>query len=361
MARISRRVARPGALVHCWVRAIALVAVAGILAACGSDDAQRLNRVVVFGDSLSDMGTHQVGAVAQAGGGRYTVNPSPVWSERVARSLGYTMTVGMHGGFGTGLQVCPEPPNCTNWAVGGARVTLHPGIAEDPGGHAQLATTIKEQIDLHLARFDGKFDNNDLVLAQAGGNDLFHQLGVLLSMLQQGATLEQASAAAVAAMATAGAEFASYVKNDILGKGAQYVIVATLVDVGITPFGVSLGPDVQALMATMGGAFNAQLLAGLAGTEARIVDFKALLDQWVGNPAAYGISNASAVACSQEKIAAATGGLVQDGSSLFCTTQTLIDADTGRYLFASDVHPAPYGHELIANAYLAEIDRNHWR
>ena len=359
--RASLRTARIRSVAHRWARVFSLVVFAGIVAACGSDDAQRLNRVVVFGDSLSDMGTHQVGAVAQAGGGRYTVNPSPVWSERVARSLGYTMTVGMQGGFGTGVQLCPQPPNCTNWAVGGARVTLHPGVYEIPGGHGQLATTIKEQIDLHLARFGGGFDNNDLVLAQAGGNDLFVQLGAYVGLRQQGASAEQASATVIAAMAAAGAEFAGYVKNDVLGKGARQVIVATLVDVGITPFGVSLGPDIQPLMAAMGSAFNEQLRIGLAGTEARIIDFKALLDQWVADPAAYGVSNASNEACSKEKIAAATGGLVQDGSALFCTTLTLIDGDTSRFLFASDVHPAPYGHELIANAYLAEIDRNHWR
>ena len=55
-------------------------------------------------------------------------------------------------------------------------------------------------------------------------------------------------------MAAAGAEFAGYVKNDVLGNGARQVIVATLVDVGITPFGVSLGPDIQPLMAAMGSA-----------------------------------------------------------------------------------------------------------
>lgn len=356
------RTAPARAAPHLWMRALALVLVAGIVAACGGDgDTPRLSRVVVFGDSLSDMGTHQVGVVAAAGGGRYTVNPEPVWAERVATNLGYPMTVGMRGGFGTGLQVCPLPPNCTNWAVGGARVTLHPGIYERPDGSGQLAKTIEEQIDLHLTQFGGKFDNDDLVLAQAGGNDLFYQLGAFATMLQQGATAEQASAAVTTAMATAGAEFASYVRNGILGNGARHVIVATLVNVGITPYGAALGQDAQALMAAMADAFNAQLRTGLAGTEARILDAGALLDQWVSNPSAYGISDASAVACSSEKIAAATGGLVQDGSVLFCTGQTLIDTDTSRFFFASDVHPAPYGNELLANAYLAEIDRNHWR
>ena len=256
--RSQRRDALAQSAPRRWMRALAVVLVAGVVAACGSDNNDGgLHRVVVFGDSISDMGTHQVGVVAALGGGRYTVSPAQVWSERAAQSLGYPMTVGMHGGFSAGLEICPQPPNCTNWPNGGARVTLHPGIYEYADGSGQLAKTVKDRIELHLARFDGKFDNNDLVLAQAGGNDAFYPLGVFSAMMAQGATQEQASAAVVTAMAT--------------------------------------------------------------------------------------------------------GGLIQDGSALFCTTRTLIDGDTSRFFFANDVHPTPYGHELLANAYLAEIERNHWR
>ncbi|MCL4747139.1 MAG: SGNH/GDSL hydrolase family protein [Burkholderiaceae bacterium] len=342
-------------------RAMTLATIALVVSACGSgNDKPEFHRFVVFGDSISDMGTYQVGAIAAAGGGRYTVNPGPVWSERVAQRLNYPITSGIKGFDGV-FQVCPVPPNCSNWAQGGGRVTLHPGIRENADGTGQLAKTISEQIAFHLARFGGSFAATDLISVQAGGNDAFFQLGVLTATLQGGGNLQQASAAAVGAMATAGAELAGYVKNDILGKGARFVIVSTFPDLAGTPFGVRLGAQNQALLGAMADAFNAALVAGLAGTDARMLDIRAQFATWLAAPAAYGISNATSEACSRDKIAAATGGLILDGASLFCSAATLVDGDTSRYFFADDVHPAPYGHELIANAFIAELVRLNWR
>ena len=352
----------PFSVLRRWTRAAAVVVVGVVAAACGSsDDDNGIHRFVVFGDSTSDMGTHQVSFVAAVGGGRYTVNPGPVWTERVAQSLGLPMTVGLHGGVSTATQVCPLPPNCTNWAVGGGRVTLHPGIREEADGSGQLAATIKEQIAYHLARFNGKFDNNDLVSIQGGYNDLFYQLGVFAAMLQGGATADQALAAVVTAMATAGGELAGYVKTDILGKGARYVIVQNMSNLAASPYGVASGAQVQALITAMTGAFNAQLAAGLAGSNAKLFDFAATTTQWASNPGAVGITNIANPACSAAKIAAATGGLIQDGASLFCTGLTLVDGDTSKWFYADDVHPAPYGHQLIAEAFLAETRRHGWR
>jgi len=344
-----------------WLRALALAWFAVAVAACGSgDDGPLVRRVVVFGDSVSDMGTHGVGAIAAVGGGRYTVNPGPVWAERVAQELDYPITVGMTGGFGFAPVECPQPPSCTNWAMGGARVSLHPGIRENPDGSGQLARTIREQIALHLARFGG-FDDNEVVSVQGGGNDVFHQLLSIGALVQGGLTFDQALASVVAAMATAGAELAGYVKDDLLRNGARQVVVWNLQDVADTPFGQRLDPQTRALISAMTDAFNARLLGGLAGTAAKIIDTRQLLAQWVANPAAYGFGNVTTEACSRDKIAAVTGGLVQDGASLVCSTQTLIDVDTSRYLFADDVHPAPYAHRLLAETFLAELRRNGWR
>ncbi len=345
---------RGGSLTGRWLRALTALAMVAVIAACGSsDDGPLVRRLVVFGDSISDGGTHQVGAVAAIGGGRYTVSPGPVWSERVAQSLGYPMTVGMTGGFGFVPQECPQPPNCTNWAQGGGRITLHPGIAEYPDGSGQIAKTIKEQISLHLARFNG-FDNNDLVSVQGGGNDIFIQLGTL----QAGGTTPQQ---AVVDMATAGAELASYVKNDIIGRGARQVIVWTLQDIADTVFGQRLDPLTRGLVSAMTDAFNAQVTAGLAGSSAKTIDARQLLAKWTADPGAYGFSNATTEACSKDKIAAITGGLETAGRSLFCSAATLIDGDTSKFLFADDVHPAPYTQQLLAEAFLAEVSRQGWR
>ena len=63
-----------------WKLALLCTATAAILAACGggSPGDQKLrieySSLVSFGDSLSDVGTYQVGGIIAMGGGQYTVN-----------------------------------------------------------------------------------------------------------------------------------------------------------------------------------------------------------------------------------------------------------------------------------------------
>ena len=75
---------------------MALLMAALALSACGgggSDTATKLSfsSMVSFGDSLSDVGTYKVGAIAAVGGGKWTVNGTttgPVnWTELLASQL----------------------------------------------------------------------------------------------------------------------------------------------------------------------------------------------------------------------------------------------------------------------------------
>jgi len=344
-----------------WLRTLAALSLAAILAACGSsdDDGPQIRRLIAFGDSISDMGTYQVGVVAALGGGQFTVNPGPNWTQRVATELGYTMSPHYTGGFGYPAVECVEA-KCSNWAMGGSRVALRPGYYEAPDGSAQLAYSVKNQIDRHLELFKG-FDNNDLISVQAGGNDIFYQLESIPGMLQSGMTLDQAAATVVTALATAGAELAAHVKNDIIAKGGRMVVVWDLFDMAASPYGQSVDAQTRALITAMVDAFNAQLYAGLSGSPAKIFPARQTLDGWTSNPAVYGYSNAAIPACSVDKILVLTGGLIDNGSSLFCSAQTLIDGDTSRFMFADGVHPAPYTHQLIAENFLAAVHAYGWR
>src|SRR5690349_15450173 len=68
------------------------IATAAALAACGGGDDNKVNftQTVSFGDSLSDVGTYQVGTVAALGGGKFTINGAggKVWTEILAAEVG---------------------------------------------------------------------------------------------------------------------------------------------------------------------------------------------------------------------------------------------------------------------------------
>ncbi|WP_317202020.1 SGNH/GDSL hydrolase family protein [Janthinobacterium sp.] len=151
--------------------------------------------------------------------------------------------------------------------------------------------------------------------------------------------------AAVTAMATAGAQTVALVKDQIVAKGANYVIVNNLPDFGNAPVGKSKTPEVQTLINTMVAAFNKQLLDGLTGnSKVLLVDLYKISHDQIVNPGPYGLTNTTTQACLPN---------AYDNSALFCTGKTLIAGDVSHYMFADDRHPTPFEYSLIAR-YVAE-------
>jgi outer membrane lipase/esterase len=144
----------------------------------------------------------------------------------------------------------------------------------------------------------------------------------------------------VTAMGVAGAELAGIVKTMIVGKGANYVVVNNLPDLGGSPAGKAQDAATQTLIKLMVSTFNTQLKAGLA-TEAKAlyVDLYSTSHDQIINPAPYGLSNTSTPACTVK--------------SLVCTGKTLIAGDVSHFMFADDVLPSPYENTLIAK-YVAQ-------
>lgn len=185
---------------------------AAILSACGGSDNDSASTTpsakpkfaaqVNFGDSLSDVGTYKVGAIAQLGGGKYTINgdltasnpalTGKVWPELVAAQLALPASCAAQTGLegtGTGFNIpIVNYPACNNYAQGGSRVT----VAEGPGNKlyaptvGQLTKPITEQMDRHLTKIGGKFTGNEVVFVMAGGNDALQ----LLTNLNTAATAE---------------------------------------------------------------------------------------------------------------------------------------------------------------------------
>jgi outer membrane lipase/esterase len=347
---------------------IAATALALTLAACGGG--KDYDQLVSFGDSLSDVGSYRTPGMAAVGGGKYTVNGpgGSVWVERVAEALNLpapcAAQTGLNavGAFAAFAGAITNHPGCTAYGQGGARVTNPIGpwnaalkASSDPttafqAQLGQLTVPLATQVANHLKAGGGRFDKHSLVLALAGGNDLFMNSGAI-------AAGQLTPEGAVQAMGQAGAELAQLVKKQMLTKGAKRVVVVNLPNVALTPSSVAQGPAVQALVTAMSQAYNAQLAAGLDKTPGvLLVDAFALSNDQAANPARYGLSNLATPACSS------TSPLNPiPGYSLTCTTaSTLAGVDVSRYAYADSVHPTPYAHSLLAKAVLEALARRGW-
>jgi outer membrane lipase/esterase len=373
------------------------VAVASLLTACGgggggtaTGNSTGFTQMVSFGDSLSDVGTYKVGTVAALGGGKFTVNgtSSKNWTELIAAQYGFTAPCAAQTGLfplipgfqGAAIQNFAA---CTNYAQGSARVTSPAGpnstaVQAALGGGAaaaaaapmgMMAVPLVTQMNTHLTKINGSYTGKELVTVLAGGNDIFMNLNAVSSAAAGGtgaagaaaiagwsasvqtavfaggaAAAGAAAGAAVQGMGQAGTELAGYVKTLVVAKGAKYVTVLNLPDVSQTPMTVSFDAATKGLINTMVTTFNTALQAGLKDVAGVIVvDVYTQNKDQINNPAQYGLTNVNTAACS-----ATSAANPLQGSSLTCTTASLISGDTSKYAFADSVHPSPYGYQLLA-------------
>lgn len=342
---------------------LAAAAAALILVACGGGDETPVfsyDKVVVFGDSLSDTGTYKVGTVNAAGGGRWIVNGVPgseMWVERVASQLGLVKPCPAETGLRPNLPgvvgaAVATQPGCFNYAQGSARITspLGPNSfalqsvpdANNGGAPTQtlglMAKPMSSQMAAHLTAVGGAYTGKELVTVLAGANDVFMELAFL------GTALGAASpAGAVANMAMHGTALGDLVKSEVLGKGAKRVLVLNVPYVSGTPYARDLDvsqPGTNALIDQMVNAFNAALAASLnnvAGVRLAdaYTDSKAQFD----NPGNFGIVNRDVRACANNLLG---------GSALVCNGTNVIAGNVSNHLYADDVHPTPFGHQLLA-------------
>ncbi len=377
------------------ILSIALAA-AALLAACGGsddDDKVQFTSVVSFGDSLSDAGTYNVGTVAALGGGKFTVNgagsSSYTWTENLAVRVNAPAQCAARTGLlpnQAGITGAPvtDVAGCTNYAQGSSRVTSEGsgpnGVALQAFGQQNLgfmANSLMEQMNRHLTRVGGSYSGNELVTVNSGGNDAFMQLNgvgsaagggaaavgagtiarwpqsVLDTVALGGAAATNAAGqAAVTAMGQAGTELAGYIKTLIVAKGAKYVVVRNLGNINVTPYGRSLDAGTQGLITNMTQAFNSQLSAGLNGTAGVVIlDDYAISNDAAANPAKYGYTNVTDMACANNPFG---------GSSIVCNSTNVVAASS-QYAFSDSVHPTPYSHQKEAEAAYALLVSSGWQ
>ncbi len=294
-----------------WLRAgvlaVALTMVHGQAAA-------QFNQFVFFGDSLTDAGSFK--PILPPGTGLFTTNPGPVWAQVLASRYGSSASPANQGG--------------NDYAVGGARVTLLPGYPATPP--TSTAPPVSTQVQTYLAA--GSVNSKALYSVWGGANDLFTQI----NLLSTGAIN---SAQAQAALTTAGGQLAQQV-GILSAAGARYIMVFNLPDIGKTP---AFANNSQAAAASaLAGLYNSSMSAGLDALHINIIRLNmfGLFGEVVANPAAFGLTNVTGVACTTS-------------SSLLCTSATLVSPNAPQtYAFADPVHPTTAGHQIISD-YAASV------
>lgn len=286
------------------------------------------SQTVFFGDSLTDSGFYQPILVAGNGPGaasvaRFTTNPGLVWAEFLADFYGTNAT--------PAWQLTPTGIVATggdNFAAGGA--TIEPGPGYPPNPPTAFAPSLTDQVNAYLAANGGQADPHALYSVWGGANDLF--------FLLSGATTQaQFLAAAGDQVALVGA---------LQNAGARYVLVPTLPDVGLTPFGLSQGAAGSAGLTQLSTAYNATLFGGLQAQGLRVIplDVFDFLHEITADPGTYGFTNVTTPACGA-------------APSLGCNPANFVDPNAAEtYAFADGVHPTTASHRLLADYAISVLE-----
>jgi outer membrane lipase/esterase len=373
------------------IRKIALSATIGLVLAAGAGSSAQaaplpFGAQITFGDSLSDVGSYAVGAVAAGGGGKFTINGDAtaqhpelnghIWTEFIAYQAGLpppcAAQTGLLGDPKLGLFApVVNHPGCFGYAQGGARVNdpIGPGNVAAGSPIGELTVPVAGQVAGHLAASGGRFQGNELVLVMAGANDVVTEWRQLLygandAAQAAGGTGPAADAAraaywtangpaALAAMSAAGNALAAIVQQQIVGLGANFVVVNNVPDLSGTPLGGVQAPQLRALVQAMVQSFNTALKAGLDPLPQVVqVDIFALSQDELANPLNYGLTNTTAPACGPNAL---------DGNSLACNVFNVYpNVDISHFLFADTVHPTPYGQWLISTRVAAAMAARGW-
>jgi len=222
--------------------------------------------VYFFGDSYTDMGSFK--PVLPPGTGMFTTNPGPVWAQPFAQSFGFSASPANQGG--------------NDYAYGGARVALQPGYP--PVAPTAAAVPITTQIQQLTSK--GPLDPNAIYSVWGGANDFFTQL----SDLQSG---KITSAQAQANLATAAVQLVQQV-GVLNAAGAKYILFWNYPAAANTP--AYAGNPAIGQVSAFESAYSNEIYGALnaSGIPTIRVNVKALVNEVIANPGAYGFTNVTA-------------------------------------------------------------------
>jgi len=303
---------------HRWILCTMLSACAALAEAHGCD-----NRLVVFGDSLTDPGnayaalgvisTPPFGLIPSAPYASHTFSNGPTWAERLAGELESP---------DSGAPAFVSPGVFTNYAVGGARAR---------GGTGSFDLTA--EVSLFLANFGGRACAQPTYVMWIGGDDLRDALTAL-------ATAASPAAAQAAAGAIIQGALTAIADNVVAlySSGARNFLILDAPDVSHAPAVRLLGAGAVTAGATLSAAFNqglgaaiTQLRQALPQIHIARYDDNALLTAIIADPAKFGLQDAL------------------DPCLHFGVVQNAVCAKPGTFLFWDGIHPTAAGHRIVAH------------
>lgn len=308
----------------------AALAVAALPAAAQSSSKSPFSQTIFFGDSLTDGGYFRPLLIQQLGPngaliGQFTTNPSYVWSQYLADYYGSNAQSAWNGN----TTANPTLAAGNNWAVGGARVGVDAvsGLGVLPSLASQYARYLSSG---HTV------DPGALYTVWGGANDMF----AVQANPSQAAQI--ISGAVTAQVGLVGA---------LTQAGAQYILVPTLPDLGLTPDSRAGGAVGMAQGTALATTYNTNLFNALAANNLRVIpmDTFHFLQEVVANPSQFGITNVSGKACVTQPPPAG-------GSSLFCSPLSTVPGGANSYLFADGVHPTTAAHKALADFAVSIIE-----
>ena len=290
--------------------------------------AQKIDKIVFFGDSLTDSGNNFIltgqstripfplGPAAYSydiGGHQYS--NGQVWSQYIANALHLPHSA---------LPFLQSPNgDFTNYAVGDAR--------SRSGAPAFPDFDLTQQVDIFLGEFDGNPPPNTLIAIWIGANDLEDALDALKTDPSGGTSeviLQQATAAVLENLQT------------LYQHGARMFLVVNIPDLSKTPYVRFLGltdPTIPAIASQITNEFNTALESVASGFSVspglqyfRLFDANALLDLVISSPGKFHLLDA---------IDRCTVPLVK--ANAICSMPD-------SYLFWDATHPTTAAHFIIA-------------
>lgn len=285
--------------------ALAALTIAAASAMASAASAQTYNRLVVFGDSLSDNGN------LYAATGNTTPTSPPYFSGRFSNGPVFTELLGFNAGrYTAGAPVTGS----VNYAFGGARTD---SSAFPPGMRNQL---------LAYTGGGGTFGANDLVSILGGANNIFQAVGP--------ASVSPNPTGFIQPVALSAAADINFIVNSVAGAGAGTILVSNLPNLALTPqFNQGPGAPAAPLADYAGSQFNGALLNGLMATAAArpgtniiLLDLYKIGPALVADPGRFGLTNVRDV----------------------CFNGVTVCASPDSYLYWDSVHPTAAGHRLLA-------------